>query len=47
MPATPLNPSDLYDVRSLLSDEERMELYSIPNEGCCSAEFPEGCIESD
>jgi glutaryl-CoA dehydrogenase len=24
MPATPLNPTDLYDVRSLLSDEERM-----------------------
>jgi len=24
MPATPLNPSDLYDVRSLLSEEERM-----------------------
>ena len=24
MPATPLNPTDLYDVRSLLTDEERM-----------------------
>ena len=24
MPAAPLNPSDLYDVRSLLSEEERM-----------------------
>ena len=24
MPATPLNPTDLYDVRSLLSEEERM-----------------------
>ena len=24
MPATPLNPTDLYDIRSLLSDEERM-----------------------
>jgi glutaryl-CoA dehydrogenase len=24
MPASPLNPTDLYDVRSLLSDEERM-----------------------
>ncbi|HET6546571.1 MAG TPA: acyl-CoA dehydrogenase family protein [Rhodanobacteraceae bacterium] len=24
MPTTPLNPTDLYDVRSLLSDEERM-----------------------
>src|SRR5665811_1418726 len=24
MPAAPLNPTDLYDVRSLLSDEERM-----------------------
>jgi glutaryl-CoA dehydrogenase len=24
MPATPLNPTDLYDVRSMLSDEERM-----------------------
>ena len=24
MAATPLNPSDLYDVRSLLSEEERM-----------------------
>ncbi len=24
MPAVPLNPTDLYDVRSLLSEEERM-----------------------
>ncbi|MGN6518285.1 MAG: acyl-CoA dehydrogenase family protein [Dokdonella sp.] len=24
MPATPLNPTDLYDIRSMLSDEERM-----------------------
>ncbi|MEP6510280.1 MAG: acyl-CoA dehydrogenase family protein, partial [Dokdonella sp.] len=24
MPATPLDPTDLYDIRSLLSDEERM-----------------------
>lgn len=25
-------------------DERGGEAYTIPNEGCCSPEFPDGCV---
>jgi glutaryl-CoA dehydrogenase len=37
MPAAPLNPADLYDVRSLLSDEERMVQDTV-------ARFTDECV---
>lgn len=32
------------DMRNAPDEERGQELYTIPSEGSCSPEFPEGCV---